>query len=107
MIFLILQDIILQAPPNKTKSKSFDDMFMIEAAIDNDGIIVSNDQFKDLWHKATVNTNLNWKHVIRYRILQYTFLGDIFEPSCTPLGIERPEVDFRKFLDGDFKEFKI
>ena len=101
------ENIILQAPQNKLSRKSFDDIFMIQAAIDNDGIIVSNDQFKDLWHQATVHANLEWKHVIRYRVLQYTFISDIFEPSCTPLGVEKVETDFERFVNGDFAEFKI
>ena len=34
-------------------------------------------------------------------------LGDVFEPSCTPLGLERGSVSLDEFLKGNYKEFKL
>ena len=69
---------IVRAPKNMNQRKSFDDIFMIKLAAERDGIIVSNDQFQDLWEEASQNLYMDWKHVIRFRILPYMILGDYF-----------------------------
>ncbi|XP_043913850.1 protein KHNYN-like [Protopterus annectens] len=67
---------------------SYDDRFLLQLAEQTDGVIVTNDNLKDL-----VDESPKWKNIIKERILQYTFVGDIFMVPDDPLGRNGPFLD--------------
>ncbi|XP_068698732.1 ribonuclease ZC3H12A-like [Montipora foliosa] len=66
----------------------YDDRYIIKHATENDGIIVSNDYFRDLMPE-----NAEWKKVIDQRRLMYTFVDDKFMPPDDPKGRFGPTLD--------------
>ena len=66
----------------------YDDRFIVKLAAENGGIIVSNDNYRDL-----CNENPQWKEVIEHRLLMYSFVGDIFMVPDDPLGRHGPTLD--------------
>ncbi|XP_078359069.1 uncharacterized protein LOC144643631 [Oculina patagonica] len=66
----------------------YDDKYTVELADQNGGIIVSNDNFRDL-----LKENPKWKETIEQRTLMYTFVGDRFMPPDDPLGRRGPSLD--------------
>lgn len=49
----------------------YDDRFIVKLACDSDGIIVSNDNYRDLQ-----NEKPEWKKFIEERLLMYSFVND-------------------------------
>ncbi|XP_004609486.1 protein KHNYN [Sorex araneus] len=71
---------------------SYDDRFMVKLAEETDGIIVSNDQFRDLAEESD-----KWMAIIRERLLPFTFVGNLFMVPDDPLGRNGPTLeDFLK-----------
>lgn len=68
----------------------YDDKYTVELADQIGGIIVSNDNFRDL-----LKENPGWKETIEQRTLNYLFVGDRFMPPDDPLGRRGPSL-------GDF-----
>lgn len=66
----------------------YDDRFIVRLAADQDGIIVSNDNYRDL-----VNENPRWKEVIEQRLLMFSFVKDTFMVPDDPLGRHGPTLD--------------
>ncbi len=66
----------------------YDDRYIVRFAAENDGVIVSNDNFRDLEKE-----NPEWKKVIEERLLMYTFVKDCFMPPDDPLGRHGPKLD--------------
>ncbi len=66
----------------------YDDRFIIKLATDEQGVIVSNDQYRDL-----VREKAEWKEIIETRLLQFTFANDYFMPPDDPLGRNGPTLD--------------
>ena len=66
----------------------YDDRYLIKLAEQTDGIIVSNDNFKDL-----ASENPKWRDVIEQRLLMYSFVNDMFMPPDDPLGRHGPTLD--------------
>ncbi|XP_061750074.1 probable ribonuclease ZC3H12D [Nerophis ophidion] len=66
----------------------YDDRFIVRLAFDSDGIIVSNDNYRDLQTE-----NPLWKKFIEERLLMYTFVSDKFMPPDDPLGRNGPTLD--------------
>lgn len=66
----------------------YDDRFIIRLAAENDGVIVSNDTFRDLQNEST-----EWKKVIEQRLLMYSFVNDMFMPPDDPLGRHGPTLE--------------
>ncbi|XP_006109249.1 NEDD4-binding protein 1-like [Myotis lucifugus] len=82
---------------------SHDDRFLLHLADKTGGIIVTNDNFREF-----VTESVSWREIITKRLLQYTFVGDIFMVPDDPLGRSGPrleeflrkEVFLRYFLSG-------
>ncbi|XP_077443141.1 endoribonuclease ZC3H12A-like [Stigmatopora argus] len=66
----------------------YDDRYIVRLAYDVDGIIVSNDNYRDLQME-----NAQWKKFIEERLLMYTFANDKFMPPDDPLGRNGPTID--------------
>ncbi|XP_070781969.1 probable ribonuclease ZC3H12D [Enoplosus armatus] len=66
----------------------YDDRYIVKLAFDSNGIIVSNDNYRDLQTE-----NPQWKRFIEERLLMYTFANDKFMPPDDPLGRNGPAID--------------
>ncbi|XP_031548858.1 endoribonuclease ZC3H12A-like [Actinia tenebrosa] len=66
----------------------YDDRFILKLANDTDGIVVSNDHFRDLFNESP-----QWQEVIEQRILMYSFVNDILMVPDDPLGRHGPKLD--------------
>ncbi|XP_036943032.1 probable ribonuclease ZC3H12D [Acanthopagrus latus] len=66
----------------------YDDRYIVKLAFDSDGIIVSNDNYRDLQME-----NPQWKKFIEERLLMYTFANDKFMPPDDPQGRNGPTID--------------
>lgn len=58
---------------NGKRVTCYDDRFILRLAQDTDGIIVSNDHFRDLQVEKS-----EWKELIEKRLLMYSFVNDRF-----------------------------
>ncbi|XP_054656919.1 NEDD4-binding protein 1 [Dunckerocampus dactyliophorus] len=67
---------------------SYDDRQMLQLAQKTDGVIVTNDNLRDLLDESPV-----WRDIIKKRLLQYTFVGDHFMVPDDPLGRGGPHLD--------------
>ncbi|XP_026184540.1 NEDD4-binding protein 1 [Mastacembelus armatus] len=67
---------------------SYDDRFMLQLAQKTDGVIVTNDNLRDLLDESPV-----FRDIIKKRLLQYTFVGDHFMVPDDPLGRGGPHLD--------------
>ena len=65
----------------------YDDRFIIKLAAETDGIVVSNDNFRDL-----TKENAKWRERIQQRLLRYAFFGDVFFVPDYPLGRHGPNL---------------
>ncbi|XP_052459265.1 protein KHNYN-like isoform X1 [Carassius gibelio] len=70
---------------------SYDDRFMLELAQKTKGVIVTNDNLRDL-----VDESPAWRDIIKKSLLQYVFAGDLFMLPDDPLGRGGPHL--RDFL---------
>ncbi|TKC34770.1 hypothetical protein EI555_004198 [Monodon monoceros] len=66
----------------------YDDRFIVKLAFDSDGIIVSNDNYRDLQIEKP-----EWKKFIEERLLMYSFVNDKFMPPDDPLGRHGPSLE--------------
>uniref|UniRef100_G3N8U8 C3H1-type domain-containing protein n=1 Tax=Gasterosteus aculeatus TaxID=69293 RepID=G3N8U8_GASAC len=66
----------------------YDDRFIVKLAYESEGIIVSNDNYRDLG-----NEKPEWKKFIDERLLMYSFVNDKFMPPDDPLGRHGPSLD--------------
>lgn len=86
------RDRLLVWTPSRTNGKNrivcYDDRYIIKHAAENDGVIVSNDNFRDLMGESH-----EWKKVIEQRLLMYSFVDDKFMPPDDPLGRHGPTLD--------------
>ncbi|XP_048374360.1 NEDD4-binding protein 1-like [Sphaerodactylus townsendi] len=87
--------ILSVTPSRKVDGKSimpYDDRLMLKLAEETNGIIVTNDQFRDLAKESK-----KWIKIIKERVLQYTFVENIFMVPDDPLGRGGPTlVEFLK-----------
>ena len=74
----------------------YDDRFIVHLAAMTNGIIVSNDNFRDL-----VDEKPEWRETIEQRLLMFTFVNDIFMVPEDPLGRHGPMLD--EFLQKDVR----
>ncbi|XP_077485562.1 uncharacterized protein LOC144096619 isoform X2 [Amblyomma americanum] len=66
----------------------YEDRYILKMAAQNDGVVVSNDNYRDL-----VAESLDFKRVVEERLLMYTFVNDRFMPPDDPLGRHGPSLD--------------
>ncbi|XP_030320374.1 endoribonuclease ZC3H12A [Calypte anna] len=66
----------------------YDDRFIVKLAHESDGIVVSNDTYRDLQSERP-----EWKKFIEERLLMYSFVNDKFMPPDDPLGRHGPSLD--------------
>ncbi|XP_018116154.1 NEDD4-binding protein 1-like isoform X2 [Xenopus laevis] len=83
---------ILSFTPSRTvlgaRIASHDDRFLLHLAERTAGIIVTNDNFREFVVESPM-----WREIIKERLLQYTFVGDIFMLPDDPLGRYGPKLD--------------
>ncbi|XP_023717154.1 endoribonuclease ZC3H12A isoform X2 [Cryptotermes secundus] len=66
----------------------YDDRYILKLASEIDGIVVSNDNYRDLAQESP-----EFRKVIEERILMYSFVNDRFMPPDDPLGRSGPTLD--------------
>ncbi|CAH7314589.1 probable ribonuclease ZC3H12D [Phodopus roborovskii] len=82
------QAVLVYTPSRKVNGKRvvcYDDRYIVKVAFEKDGIIVSNDNYRDLQ-----NENPEWKWFIEQRLLMFSFVNDRFMPPDDPLGRRGP-----------------
>ncbi|KAJ7313040.1 hypothetical protein JRQ81_004304 [Phrynocephalus forsythii] len=85
---LLNLSILSLTPSRKIDGKGivpYDDRFMLRLAEKTNGVIVTNDQFRDLAKESK-----KWARIIKESLLQYIFVGNIFMVPDDPLGREGP-----------------
>uniref|UniRef100_A0A3B4B8L2 C3H1-type domain-containing protein n=1 Tax=Periophthalmus magnuspinnatus TaxID=409849 RepID=A0A3B4B8L2_9GOBI len=85
------QKILVFTPSRRVQGRRvvcYDDRFIVKLAYESDGIIVSNDNYRDL-----ANEKPEWKRFIEERLLMYSFVNDKFMPPDDPLGRHGPSLD--------------
>ncbi|XP_018412730.1 PREDICTED: bifunctional endoribonuclease and deubiquitinase ZC3H12A, partial [Nanorana parkeri] len=83
--------ILVFTPSRRVNGKRlvcYDDRFIVKLAYKCNGIIVSNDTYRDLQSE-----NPEWKKFIEDRLLMYSFVNDIFMPPDDPMGRKGPNLD--------------
>lgn len=66
----------------------YDDRYILKLAVENNGIIVSNDNYRDLLQESS-----EFKKVVEERVLMYSFVNDRFMPPDDPLGKHGPTLE--------------
>ncbi|KAK6489068.1 putative ribonuclease ZC3H12D [Huso huso] len=83
--------ILVYTPSRRVKGKRvvcYDDRYIVKLAYESDGIIVSNDNYRDLQSEKQ-----DWKRFIEGRLLMYSFVNDKFMPPDDPLGRSGPHIE--------------
>lgn len=75
---------------------SYDDRLMLQLSQKTNGVIVTNDNLRDLSDESPAFTD-----IIKKRLLQYTFVGDHFMVPDDPLGRGGPHLD--EFLSTEHR----
>ncbi|XP_055464065.1 LOW QUALITY PROTEIN: NEDD4-binding protein 1-like [Psammomys obesus] len=79
---------------SRERISSHDDRFLLHLADKTGGIIVTNDNLREF-----VTESASWREIVARRLLQYTFVGDIFMVPDDPLGRRGPRLE--EFLRKD------
>ncbi|XP_001381145.2 probable ribonuclease ZC3H12D [Monodelphis domestica] len=82
------QAVLVYTPSRKVNGKRvvcYDDRYIVKVAYEKDGVIVSNDNYRDLQSE-----NPEWKWFIEQRLLMFSFVNDKFMPPDDPLGRHGP-----------------
>ncbi|XP_026496003.1 probable ribonuclease ZC3H12B isoform X1 [Vanessa tameamea] len=66
----------------------YDDRYILKLAAETDGIVVSNDNYRDLAAESP-----EFRKVIEERLLMFSFVNDRFMPPDDPLGRSGPTLD--------------
>ncbi|XP_068156060.1 probable ribonuclease ZC3H12C [Drosophila tropicalis] len=88
---LELERVLVFTPSRHVDGKRiacYDDRFILKLAVETEGIIVSNDNYRDLILESN-----EYRKVVQERLLMYTFVNDIFMPPDDPLGRSGPALD--------------
>ncbi|XP_015121806.1 endoribonuclease rege-1 [Diachasma alloeum] len=90
------EGIVVFTPSRKVANKfitPYDDRYILEYATKCQGIVISSDQFRDLWTEKP-----EWRETIEKRLLAPTFVGDYLMFPDDPLGKFGPRLNtFLKF----------
>ncbi|KAL4698262.1 hypothetical protein H8957_000850 [Semnopithecus entellus] len=84
------QAVLVYTPSRKVHGKRlvcYDDRYIVKVAYEQDGVIVSNDNYRDLQSE-----NPEWKWFIEQRLLMFSFVNDRFMPPDDPLGRHGPSL---------------
>ena len=73
---------------NNDSINSINCRFILEYATQCDGIVVSSDQYRDLWQEKP-----QWRNTIENRLIAPTFVGDYLMFPEDPLGRTGPKLD--------------
>lgn len=73
---------------DKKRITPYDDNFIVQSAHEKGGVIVSNDNYRDI-----MASHPEWKETIEHRLLMYMFMGDLFMLAEDPAGKNGPHVD--------------
>ncbi|KAM6185243.1 putative ribonuclease ZC3H12D [Rhynchocyon petersi] len=82
------QAVLVYTPSRRVSGKRvvcYDDRYIVKVAFEQDGVIVSNDNYRDLQSE-----NPQWKWFIEQRLLMFSFVNDRFMPPDDPLGRQGP-----------------
>ncbi|PNI86821.1 ZC3H12D isoform 4, partial [Pan troglodytes] len=82
--------VLVYTPSRKVHGKRlvcYDDRYIVKVAYEQDGVIVSNDNYRDLQSE-----NPEWKWFIEQRLLMFSFVNDRFMPPDDPLGRHGPSL---------------
>ncbi|XP_059165454.1 uncharacterized protein LOC131948022 isoform X2 [Physella acuta] len=85
------ENIVVFTPARRVKGRRvvcYDDRYILKLAVETDGIVVSNDVYRDL-----VNENEEFRKVVDQRLLMYSFVNDRFMPPEDPLGRLGPSLE--------------
>ncbi|UYV71373.1 ZC3H12C [Cordylochernes scorpioides] len=74
--------------PGGKRLVCYDDRYVLNLAAQVDGVVVSNDNYRDL-----VAEKPEFKKVVEERLLMYSFVNDRFMPPEDPLGRHGPDLD--------------
>lgn len=92
MLFELERERVLVLTPSRNvagrRVVCYDDRFVLNLASENEGVVVSNDNYRDL-----VAEKAAYKRVVEERQLMYTFANDRFMPPEDPLGRCGPSLD--------------
>lgn len=91
LIELEKRKIVVFTPSRRVGGKRvvcYDDRFIVKLAYESDGVIVSNDTYRDLQGERP-----EWKKCIEEKLLMYSFVNDKFMPPDDPLGRHGPSLD--------------
>lgn len=66
----------------------YDDRYILRLASETEGVVVSNDNYRDLAMESP-----EFRKVVEERILMYSFVNDRFMPPDDPLGRSGPTLD--------------
>jgi len=81
---------LVYTPSRRTDGQtwdSYDDRYIVKYAVQEQGIIVSNDNFRDL-----IAENEEFRDQIEKRLLHFTFIKEEFSPPDDPLGMKGPSL---------------
>ena len=68
--------------------------YVVQYAASNDGVIVSNDNFRDILHESP-----EMRQAIQERLLMFNFVGDEFMVPDDPLGKHGPRLSSFLYMD--------
>ncbi|XP_039272760.2 NEDD4-binding protein 1-like [Styela clava] len=93
--YLLLQleeiGIVKSTPSRRIRGQNvvcYDDRFIIELAGATNGVILSNDQYRDL-----MSQDQKFRPIVEQQLLQYTIVGDLLMLPEDPLGRNGPPLD--------------
>ncbi|XP_072303316.1 endoribonuclease ZC3H12A [Eucyclogobius newberryi] len=85
------QKLLVFTPSKRVRGKRIvchDDRYIVKLAFETDGLIVSNDLYRDLQRE-----NPEWKLFIEERLIMFSFVNDKFMPPDDPMGRHGPSLD--------------
>lgn len=80
------QEVLVYTPSRKVNGKRvvcYDDRYIVKVAYEQDGVIVSNDNYRDLQSE-----NPEWKWFIEQRLLMFSFVNDRYAVALGVLAWE-------------------